>query len=108
MHHSIKCPQTVDGGYSFHTWKVVTNTLNKKSHTAQKEWSSTLGLVKLRTSYSKESARNKKLHTLQEANVKMGLKRMGCNNVNRIHVAQDKDKYQIHVTKVITFRIYKV
>jgi hypothetical protein len=43
-HHSILCPQVVDGGEGLQVWRVAANTLNKQSQTADKGWSSSLGV----------------------------------------------------------------
>jgi len=36
FHHSMVCPQVVDGGYSLQIWRVAGNVLNKQSQTADK------------------------------------------------------------------------
>jgi hypothetical protein len=39
-HHGMARPQVADGGDSLQIWRVAANVLNKQSHTADKEWSS--------------------------------------------------------------------
>jgi hypothetical protein len=43
-HHGMVCPQVVDGGDGLQIWRVVVNTWNKQSQTADKGWSSSLGI----------------------------------------------------------------
>jgi hypothetical protein len=38
-------PQVADGGDGLQIWRVAANILNKQSRTADKRWSSSLGLV---------------------------------------------------------------
>jgi hypothetical protein len=42
----MACPQVVDGGDGLHVWRVAANILNKQSRTADKGWSSILGVVR--------------------------------------------------------------
>jgi hypothetical protein len=46
-------PQVVDGGDGLQIWRIAANILNKKSWTADKGWSSGLGLI---TPHSKKLA----------------------------------------------------
>jgi hypothetical protein len=39
-------PQSVDRGEGFKIWRIVVNILNKQLETADKEWSSGLGIGK--------------------------------------------------------------
>jgi len=41
-HHSLPCPQVMDGGYGHQIWRVNANVLNKQLWTANKGWSSSL------------------------------------------------------------------
>jgi hypothetical protein len=43
-HHGMARPQVVDGGDGLQIWRVAANILNKQSLTADKVWSSSLGL----------------------------------------------------------------
>jgi hypothetical protein len=43
-HHGMARPQVADGGDSLHFWKVAANILNMQSRTADKGWSSSLGV----------------------------------------------------------------
>jgi hypothetical protein len=43
-HHGMARPQVADGGDGLQVWKVAANTLNKQSRTADKGWSSSLGV----------------------------------------------------------------
>jgi hypothetical protein len=43
-HHGMVCPQVVDGGNGLQIWRVTANILNKQSRTADKGWSSSLGV----------------------------------------------------------------
>jgi hypothetical protein len=43
-HHGMVVPQVADGGDDFQIWRVVTNILNKHLQTADKGWSSSLGV----------------------------------------------------------------
>jgi hypothetical protein len=38
------CPQVADEGDGLQIWKAAANILKKQLHTADKEWSSSLGL----------------------------------------------------------------
>jgi hypothetical protein len=44
-HHGMACPQVADGGDSLQFWRVAANMFNKQSWTADKGWSSSLGLT---------------------------------------------------------------
>jgi hypothetical protein len=43
-HHGMARPQVADGGDAFQFWREATNILNKRSRTADKGWSSSLGV----------------------------------------------------------------
>jgi hypothetical protein len=43
-HHSMASPQVADGGDGHQIWRVAANILNKQSRTADKGWSSILGV----------------------------------------------------------------
>jgi hypothetical protein len=43
-HHSMARPQVADGGNTLQVWRVAANILNKQSRTADKRWSSSLGV----------------------------------------------------------------
>jgi hypothetical protein len=43
-HHGMAHPQVVDGGNGLQIWRVAGNILNKHSRTADKGWSSSLGV----------------------------------------------------------------
>jgi hypothetical protein len=43
-HHGMARPQVADGGDGLQIWRVAANILNKQSQTADKGWSSILGL----------------------------------------------------------------
>jgi len=43
-HHSMVHPLVVVGGDSLQIWRVAVNTPNKQLQTANKEWSSSLGV----------------------------------------------------------------
>jgi hypothetical protein len=43
-HHGMARPQVADGGDSLQFWRVAANLLNKQSRTADKGWSSSLGV----------------------------------------------------------------
>jgi hypothetical protein len=43
-HHGMARPQVADGGDSLQFWRVAANILNKQSWTADKGWSSSLGV----------------------------------------------------------------
>jgi len=43
-HHGMARPRFADGGDGLQIWKVAPNILNKQSGTADKEWSSDLGV----------------------------------------------------------------
>jgi hypothetical protein len=43
-HHGMVHPQVADGGDGLQIWKVAVNILNKQSRTADKGWSSSLGV----------------------------------------------------------------
>jgi hypothetical protein len=43
-HHGMARPQIADGGNGFEIWRVAANILNKQSRTADKGWSSCLGV----------------------------------------------------------------
>jgi hypothetical protein len=43
-HHGIARPQVADGRDALQVWRVAANTLNKQSRTADKGWSSSLGV----------------------------------------------------------------
>jgi hypothetical protein len=38
------CPQVADGGNGLQIWRIAANILNKQSRTADKGWSSSLGV----------------------------------------------------------------
>jgi hypothetical protein len=44
-HHGMARSQVADGGDSLQFWRVAANMLNKQSRTADKGWSSSLGLT---------------------------------------------------------------
>jgi hypothetical protein len=43
-HHGMALPQVADGGEGPQIWSISVNILNKQSRTADKEWSSSLGV----------------------------------------------------------------
>jgi hypothetical protein len=43
-YHGMARPQVADGGDALQFWRVAANILNKQSRTADKGWSSSLGL----------------------------------------------------------------
>jgi hypothetical protein len=43
-HHSMVRPQVVDGGDGLQIWRLAANILNKQSRTAERGWSSSLGV----------------------------------------------------------------
>jgi hypothetical protein len=43
-HHGMARPQLADGGDGLQIWRVAANILNKQSRTADKGWSSSLGV----------------------------------------------------------------
>jgi hypothetical protein len=43
-HHSMARPQVADGGDSLQIWRVAAKILNKQSRTADRGWSSSLGV----------------------------------------------------------------
>jgi hypothetical protein len=43
-HHGMARPQVSDGGNALQVWRVAANILNKQSRTANKGWSSSLGV----------------------------------------------------------------
>jgi hypothetical protein len=43
-HHGMARPQVADGGDSLQFWRVAANILKKQSRTADKGWSSSLGV----------------------------------------------------------------
>jgi hypothetical protein len=43
-HHGMARPQVVGGGDGLQIWRVAANILNKQSQTANKWWSSSLGV----------------------------------------------------------------
>jgi hypothetical protein len=56
-HHGMAHPRVADGGDSLQIWRVAVNILNKQLQTADKGWSSSLGLgVCLTTSHHKKYA----------------------------------------------------
>jgi hypothetical protein len=44
-HHGMVRPQVVDGGDGLQLWRVAANKMNKHSRAADKEWSSSLGVL---------------------------------------------------------------
>jgi hypothetical protein len=42
--HGMARPQVADGGDALQVWRVAANMFNKQSRTADKEWSSSLGV----------------------------------------------------------------
>jgi hypothetical protein len=46
-HHGMVRPQVADGGDGLQVWRVPVNILNKQSRTADKGWSSSLGVVRV-------------------------------------------------------------
>jgi hypothetical protein len=43
-HHGMARPQVADGGDALQVWREAANILNKQSRTADKRWSSSLGV----------------------------------------------------------------
>jgi hypothetical protein len=43
-HHGMARPQVADGGDALRVWREAANILNKQSRTADKRWSSNLGV----------------------------------------------------------------
>jgi hypothetical protein len=43
-HHCMARPQVADGGDALQFWRAAANILNKQSRTADKGWSSSLGV----------------------------------------------------------------
>jgi hypothetical protein len=43
-HNGMARPQVADGGEALQVWRVASNILNKQSRTADKRWSSILGV----------------------------------------------------------------
>jgi hypothetical protein len=46
FHHGMARPQVADGGDALQFWRVAANILNKQSRTADKGWSSSLGVAR--------------------------------------------------------------
>jgi hypothetical protein len=44
-HHGMARPQVADGGDALQVWRVAANIINKQLWTADKRWSSSLGLT---------------------------------------------------------------
>jgi hypothetical protein len=51
-HHGMARPQVPNGGDGLQIWKVAANILNKQSRTADKGWSSRLGVGRANNSSS--------------------------------------------------------
>jgi hypothetical protein len=51
-HYSMVRPQVADGGDIIQVWRVAENILNKQSRTAEKVWSSSLGVERGLNNYS--------------------------------------------------------
>jgi hypothetical protein len=43
-HRGMACSRVADGGDGLRIWRVAANTLNKQSRTAEKGWTSSLGI----------------------------------------------------------------
>jgi hypothetical protein len=43
-HHGMSCPQVVDEGDGLQIWRIAANILNKQWHSADRVWSSSLGV----------------------------------------------------------------
>jgi hypothetical protein len=43
-HHGMARPQIADGGDGLQIWRAAANILNKQSRTAERGWSSSLGV----------------------------------------------------------------
>jgi hypothetical protein len=43
-HHGMVCPQVADGGDGLQIWRVAAKILSKQSRTADRGWSSSLGV----------------------------------------------------------------
>jgi hypothetical protein len=52
-HHDMARPQVADGGDTLQFWRAAANIFNKQSRTADKGWSSSLG-VELTTPHHKK------------------------------------------------------
>jgi hypothetical protein len=53
-HHGMGRPQVADEGDGLQIWKVAENILNKLSRTADRGWSSSLGVGRLTTPHRKK------------------------------------------------------
>jgi hypothetical protein len=61
----MECPQVANGGDVLQLGRIAANILNKQLRTADKEWSSSLGVsVWLTTPHSKESLLGKTTRSL--------------------------------------------
>jgi hypothetical protein len=56
-HHCMARPLVADGGDALQVWRVAANILNKQSRTADKGWSSTLGVGRGANNYSPKKIR---------------------------------------------------
>jgi hypothetical protein len=74
-HNGMAPPEVADGGDDLQMWRVAVNILNKQLRTADKGWSSSLGVEGLTTPYRKNQLVTK------------------CHKRPRIwmHLAQDMD-----------------
>jgi len=45
-HYGMACPQVADGEDGLQTWSTAANVFSKQSRTAEKCWSSSLGVVR--------------------------------------------------------------
>jgi hypothetical protein len=51
-HHGMARPQVADGGDGFQIWRVAANILNTQSLSANKRWSSSMGVERGTNNFS--------------------------------------------------------
>jgi hypothetical protein len=52
FHYGTECPNVADGGDGLQVWRIAANILNNQSWTANKGWSSRLGVERGANNFS--------------------------------------------------------
>jgi hypothetical protein len=94
-------PQDADGGNALQVWRVAANILNKQSRTADKGWSSSLGIGRGANNSSPQ-----KISSLRQFSrkIKMDLSEIGLG-LDWIDLAQDRDQWRALMNRVMHFRV---
>jgi hypothetical protein len=97
-HHGMARPRVADGGEGLQVWRVAANILNKQSRTADKGWSSSLGIGRGLT-----TPHRKTRNTLRNVTKGIGIGQNRWKNYFRhllnVHGVNDVRQTEIHTAE---------